>query len=58
MKSFWVLEYDLVFNLVHTLCVIIEHYNKKSYVLDFESEEVKEAAEVLWDSAALSVNSK
>ncbi len=58
MKSFWVLEYDLVFNLVHTLCVIIEHYNKKSYVLDFESEEVKEAAEVLWDSAALSVNSE
>ncbi len=58
MKSFWVLEYNLVSDLVHTLCVIIEHYNKWSYILDFESEEVKEAAEVLWDSAALSVNSE
>ncbi len=58
MKSFWVLEYDLVSDLVHTLCVIIEHYNKWSYILDFESKEVKEAAEVLWDSAALNVNSE
>ncbi len=58
MKSFWVLEYDLVFDLVHTLCIIIEHYNKRSYILDFGPKEVKEAAEVLWDSAALSVNSE
>jgi len=47
MKSFWILKYDLVSNLVYTLCIIIECYNKWSYVLDFESEEVKEAAEVL-----------
>ncbi len=58
MKSFWVLEYYLFSDLVYTLCIIIEHYNKWSYILDFESKEVKEAAEVLWDSAALSVNSK
>ncbi len=58
MKSFWVLEYDLVSDLVHTLCIIIEHYNKRSYILGFEPEEVKEAAEVLWGSAALSVNSE
>ena len=58
MKSFWVLKYDLVFNLVYTLCIIIEHYNKWSYILDFESKEVKEAAKVLWDSAALSINSE
>ena len=58
MKSFWVLEYDLVSDLVYILCIIIKHYNKWSYVLNFESEEVKEAAKVLKDSAALSVNSK
>jgi len=58
MKSFWVLEYNLVSDLVHTLCVIIECYNKWSYVLGFGPKGVKEAAEVLWGSVALSVNSE
>jgi len=40
------------------LCITIKYYNKWSYVLDFESEEVKEVVKVLWDSAALSVNLK
>ncbi len=47
MKSFWVLKYNLVSDLVYTLCIIIECYNKWSYILDFGPEEVKEAAEVL-----------
>ncbi len=58
MKSFWILEYDLVFDLIYTLCIIIEHYNKWSYILNFKSKEVKETAKILWGSAALSVNSE
>ncbi len=58
MKSFWVLKYNLFSDLVYTLCIIIEHYNKWSYILNFKSEEVKEAVKVLWDSAALSMNSE
>ncbi len=58
MKSFWVLEYNLISDLVYILCIIIKHYNKWSYILNFKSKEVKEAAKVLWDSAILSVNLK
>ena len=58
MKSFWVLKNNLFSDLVYTLCIIIEHYNKWSYILNFKSEEVKEAVKVLWDSAALSMNSE
>ncbi len=58
MKSFWILKYDLFSDLVHTLCIIIKHYNKWSYILDFELKKVKEIAKVLWGSAALNVNSE
>jgi len=47
IKSFWVLEYDLVSDLIYILCIIIEHYNKWSYILDFELKEMKKAAKVL-----------